>query len=106
MHLYEAVAAIAAAAILLALVTRPSKAKSAPVIEERVHLSTTTASSLFLAIIAMAGLVFLSSENLMGIRYHQQTTRNDSFVVQDPDFGACAREKGDPCQARDASSAK
>jgi hypothetical protein len=67
MRFYEVAAVIATAATLLAFAGRRSKAKSFLVMKDPVHLWTTVASSLFIAIIAMAGLVFLGSENLTGI---------------------------------------
>ena len=81
MDFYEAAAAIAVATTLLAFAARRGKAKRFAAIEDRVHLWTTVASSLCVAIAVIAGLVFLSSENLTATSHSQQAEMDHSSAV-------------------------
>ena len=83
MHLYEVAAAIAVAGALFAFAARRNNLKIFPMSQDRIHLWTTVASSLFVAIVAIAGLVVLSSENLAGTRYSQLPEMDHSSAIHD-----------------------
>ena len=87
MHVYEAAGAITVAGALLAFAARRNNVKILPTSKDRIHLWTTVASSLFVAIVAIAGLVVLSSENLAGTRYPQQLEMNHSSAIHYLYFG-------------------